>query len=302
MVTVSLGNAVSLAIGILLIAKVAFIFWGTGLFHYSLYWVYVFLGAFGLLLGKPRSMGWWLPAALVLAILVLAGLDIVNSRSEGFGDAQWPYFGLQILGVLTAIFLWRHRAWLRLPKAKDWLWTGVGLLLILVLSVSHMLPVALRVAHDYMYPGNGLPLQVLTDHLLNKVVIHPTNEELGRLGLHLLGTHPFANAALFAIVHHNTDPAGMRQVLLRHAQEVSTATERYGDFYIREREFYLTGILYDAAFDRETLQQITVLRLASLWLIGYIFLLLLLRTQSIWPPLVAHVLANSLIMMWRGTP
>lgn len=298
----SLGNAVNLAIGTLLIAKVAFIFWGTGLFHYSLYWVYVFLGALGLLLGKPRSMVWWLPVALVLAILVLAGLDIVNSRSEGFGDAQWPYFGLQILGGFTAIFLWRHRAWLRLPRAKDWLWTGVGLLLILVLSVSHMLPVALRVAHDYMYPGNGLPLQVLTDDQLKKVVIHPTNEELGRLGLHLLGTHPFANAALFAIVHHNTDPAGIQQVLLRRAQEVSTATERYGDFYIREIGFYLTGILYDAAFDRETLQQITVLRLASLWLTGYIFLLLLLRTQSIWPPLVAHVLANSLIMMWRGTP
>lgn len=287
----SLGNAVSLAIGILLIAKVGFILWGSGNFYITLAWFYIVLGLLGLLgasgFGLSRG-GTWLTVGLVLGMLVFAGVDFALDDAELYS----PYGIVTPFTVLlVAVFVWRHRTWLRWPKRGSWRWV-VAVVLIGKFSTAvatlpvmiHLFPYLNPVTYRQSLPQANLQQQFLAAgvqaDLLTAGVRAPVLEELTRLGTHLLGVHPLANAALFAIAHRSTDPLTVRDGMIEAAGRQMLRDPRLGHKSL------------DLANDERVVKQWAFTRLLSLFLSGLLYYWLLIRSQSIWPPLAAHVITN----------
>jgi membrane protease YdiL (CAAX protease family) len=192
----------------------------------------------------------------------------------------------------VAVFIRRHRTWLRWPKRGSWRWVVAVVLIgqFLFLGVAglpvwiHLVPYLNPVTYGQSLPQANLQQQFLAAgvqaDLLRSGVKAPVREELTRLGTHLLGVHPLANAALFAIAHRSTDPLTVRDQMIEAA----------GRQMLRDPPLGHKSL--DLANDERVVKQMAFARLLSFFLAGLLLYWLLIRSQSIWPPLAAHMITN----------
>lgn len=267
----------------LVVLKLAHILWGDGYLHLPFLWSYFLIGLIGLLgiSSLSHKLQKTLNASLLLVIASITILELTHFREKSaFESGVGAAYPIHFLGfaLLVALFL-KQRSWLKRPPVKFWLLVPVGFLLSFILAVLAFSPV-LAVVFQHLV-GNSATLQLAAQSFLERVLVIPIAEELARLGLHLLGLGAILSSLLFAAAHFTADPEGVRLTLMQ-----------------------ISGSVGDSALSDSisvTLQNESMTRLLAFtsllryFLTGLIFYYLLVRSGSILPPLVLHILLNAFL-------